>query len=34
MKSVAYGNLSALFIEAIKELNKKIEDLQNQLNNK
>jgi methionine synthase II (cobalamin-independent) len=34
MKSVAYGNLSALFIEAIKELNQKIEDLQNQLNNK
>jgi hypothetical protein len=34
MKSVAYGNLSALLIEAIKELNKKVEDLQNQLNNK
>ena len=34
MKSVAYGNLNALLIEAIKELNKKVEDLQNQLNNK
>ena len=34
MKSVAYGNLNALLIEAIKELNKKVEDLQNQLNTK
>jgi len=31
MKSVAYGNLSALLIEAIKELNVKIETLENKL---
>ena len=31
MKSVAYGNLSALLIEAIKELNIKIENLENKL---
>ena len=28
MKSVAYGNLNALLIEAIKELNLKIENLE------
>ena len=32
MKSVAYGNMNALLIEAIKELTNKVEDLQNQLN--
>jgi hypothetical protein len=32
MKSVAYGNLSALLIEAIKELNKKVQDLEDKLN--
>ena len=31
IKSVAYGNLSALLIEAIKELNVKIENLENKL---
>jgi hypothetical protein len=31
MKSVAYGNLNALLIEAIKELNVKIENLENKL---
>ena len=29
--SVAYGNMMGLMIEAIKELNMKVEDLQNQL---
>lgn len=32
--SVDYGNITALLIEAIKELNAKVEDLQNQLANK
>jgi hypothetical protein len=32
--SVAYGNMIGLMIEAIKELNAKVEDLQNQLMNK
>jgi len=32
--SVAYGNMMGLMIEAIKELNAKVTDLQNQLNNK
>ena len=32
--SVAYGNIVGLLIEAIKELNIKVEDLQNQLANK
>ena len=31
MKSVAYGNLNALLIEAIKELSKKVEELENKL---
>jgi len=30
-KSVAYGNLNALLIEAIKELSKKVKDLENKL---
>ena len=34
MYSVAYGNMIGLMIEAIKELNTKVEDLQNQLANK
>jgi len=33
-KSVAYGNMVGLLIEAIKELSEKVEDLQEQLNNK
>jgi hypothetical protein len=33
MKSVAYGNMSALLIEAIKELNNKVKELQRQINN-
>ena len=32
--SVAYGNIVGVLIEAIKELNAKVEDLQNQLANK
>jgi hypothetical protein len=32
MKSVAYGNLNALLIEAIKELSNKVTELENQLN--
>ena len=32
--TVAYGNMVGLLIEAIKELNSKVEDLQNQLANK
>lgn len=32
--TVAYGNMMGLMIEAIKELNAKVEDLQNQLANK
>jgi hypothetical protein len=32
MKSVAYGNLNALLIEAIKELSKKVKDLEDKLN--
>ena len=32
--SVAYGNMMGLMIEAIKELNAKVTDLQNQLANK
>ena len=32
--SVAYGNIVGVLIEAIKELNSKVEDLQNQLANK
>jgi hypothetical protein len=32
MKSVAYGNLNALLIEAIKELSKKVQDLEDKLN--
>ena len=31
MKSVAYGNLNALLIEAIKELSKKVKDLEDKL---
>ena len=31
MKSVAYGNLNALLIEAIKELSKRVEELENKL---
>jgi hypothetical protein len=34
MLSVAYGNLSSLLIEAIKELSLKVTDLENKLNNK
>jgi hypothetical protein len=34
MKSVAYGNLNALLIEAIKELSNKVTELENQLKNK
>ena len=33
MKSVAYGNLNALLIEAIKELNIKVENLEKQIKN-
>ena len=33
MYSVAYGNMAALFIEAIKEQQKQIEELQNKLDN-
>ena len=32
--SVAYGNMVGVLIEAIKELNAKVENLQNQLANK
>ena len=32
MKSVAYGNMSGLLIEAIKELNNKVKELQEQIN--
>jgi len=32
MKSVAYGNMNGLLIEAIKELNNKIKELQEQIN--
>ena len=32
--SVSYGNIVGLLVEAIKELNAKVEDLQNQLANK
>jgi len=32
--SVAYGNMSGLLIEAIKELTNKVKDLENQLKNK
>ena len=32
IKSVAYGNMNGLLIEAIKELSIKIEDLQTQIN--
>jgi hypothetical protein len=32
MYNVAYGNLAALFIEAIKEQQKQIEDLKSELN--
>ena len=31
MKSVAYGNLNALLIEAIKELSKEVEELKKQI---
>ena len=33
MKSVAYGNVVGVLIEAIKELNKEVEELKNKLNN-
>jgi hypothetical protein len=33
IKSVAYGNMSGLLIEAIKELSNKIDDIQTQINN-
>jgi len=29
--SLAYGNMAGIFVEAIKELSKKIEDLENEL---
>ena len=32
MKSVAYGNLNALLIEAIKELNDKVKELEAKVN--
>ena len=32
MKSLAYGNMNGLLIEAIKELNNKIKELQEQIN--
>jgi len=32
MYSVAYGNITAVLIEAIKELSNKVEDLENKLN--
>jgi len=32
--SVAYGNMSGLLIEAIKELSNKVKDLEDQLKNK
>ena len=34
MKSVAYGNMTGLLIEAIKELSNKVTELENQLKNK
>ena len=34
MMSVAYGNMSGLLIEAIKELSNKVKDLEDQLKNK
>jgi hypothetical protein len=34
MKSVAYGSLSALFIEAIKELSNEVKELKKQINKK
>jgi len=33
MKSVAYGNVVGVLIEAIKELNKEVKELKTKLNN-